>query len=107
MPCFSPTANVISCKIVLVLPDNAKRNKSSHIVNVALFDALDGSLKLLMVAFERVKLYSIYQQLSADFHSGWRGYNPKEDCSCISIISFDFGIAIAKISYYSRLRASS
>jgi ornithine cyclodeaminase/alanine dehydrogenase-like protein (mu-crystallin family) len=49
MPCFSKNVGVISCKLVVVIPGNSSKGLSSHIVNVVVFDANTGELKVVMV----------------------------------------------------------
>ena len=48
MPCYSPSDDVIACKLVSVYPGNGKLGISSHIVYVLLFQASTGRLLSIM-----------------------------------------------------------
>ena len=51
MPCYSPSDNIISCKLICMYPENYKRyGLSTHIVYIVLFDAQTGQLLSLMVS---------------------------------------------------------
>ena len=48
MPCYSPSDDVVACKLVSVYPSNGKLGISSHIVYVLLFQASSGKLLSIM-----------------------------------------------------------